>query len=117
MSSKIVIEDLEVFYRVGVSQAERARPQRLLLTIEMAADFSAAAQSDAISDTIDYFTVARRLLEFGARREWKLIEKLGSDIADRLLKEFRPNAVSVTVKKFIIPQTRHVAIRLTKHRS
>ncbi|MEI6078849.1 MAG: dihydroneopterin aldolase, partial [Verrucomicrobiota bacterium] len=49
----IYITGLEVFYRVGVPEAERAEPQRLLLNIELQADFSAAAQSDAIADTVD----------------------------------------------------------------
>ena len=47
--SKISIVDLEVFYHVGVPDEERARPQRLLLTVVMDSDFSAAAASDSIS--------------------------------------------------------------------
>ncbi len=43
--SQISIVDLEVFYRVGVPDAERAHPQRLLLTVEMDFDFSAAAKN------------------------------------------------------------------------
>ena len=66
---KISIVDLEVFYRVGVPDAERAQPQRLLLTVEMESDFSAAARSDSIADTIDYFAVTQRLLKFGEGRE------------------------------------------------
>ena len=112
--SQISIVDLEVFYRVGVPDAERARPQRLLLTVEMASDFSAAAQSDAIADTIDYYAVTRRLLEFGGGREWKLIEKLAADIADAILAEFKPAEVSVAVKKFILPEARHVAVQITR---
>ena len=112
--SQISIVDLEVFYRVGVPDAERAQPQRLLLTVEMEADFSAAAKSDSIADTIDYFAVTQRLLKFGAGREWKLIEKLAADIADAILSEFKPQAASVEVKKFIIPQARHVSVVLAK---
>ena len=67
--SQISIVDLEVFYRVGVPDAERAKPQRLLLTVEMESDFSAAAKSDSIADTIDYFAVTQRLLKFGDGRE------------------------------------------------
>ncbi len=113
-TGKISIVDLEVFYQVGVPDAERAHPQRLLLTIEMESAFSAAAKSDSIADTIDYFAVTRQLLEFGTGREWKLIEKLASDITDSILKEFKPQSVSVEVKKFIIPQTRYVSVRVKK---
>lgn len=110
----ISIVDLEVFYRVGVPDAERVQPQRLLLTIEMETEFSAAAKSDSITDTIDYFAVTQRLLKFGEGREWKLIEKLASDIADAILIEFKPRSVSVDMKKFIIPQARHVSVALKK---
>ncbi len=111
---KISIVDLEVFYRVGVPDAERARPQRLLLTVELESDFAAAAKSDGIADTINYYAVTQRLLKLGEGREWKLIEKLAADIADLVLSEFKPLAVSVEVKKFIIPEARQVSVSLTK---
>ena len=113
-SGKISIVDLEVFYRVGVPDAERAQPQRLLLTVELESDFTAAAKSDGIADTIDYYAVTQRLLQFGEGREWKLIEKLASDIADTVLKEFKPQSVFVEVKKFIIPQARYVSVSITR---
>jgi dihydroneopterin aldolase len=115
--SKISIVDLEVSYRVGVPDAERAQPQRLLLTVEMETDFSAAAKSDSIIDTIDYFAVTQTLLKLGEGREWKLIEKLAADIADVILSGFKPESITVEVKKFIIPQARYVSIHLTKERS
>src|ERR1017187_22029 len=115
--AQISIVDLEVFYRVGVPDAGRAQPQRLLLTVEMEMDFSAAAKSDSIIDTIDYYAVTQHLLKFGEGREWKLIEKLAADIADAILSEFKPQAVTVEVKKFIIPQARYVSVTLHRVRS
>jgi dihydroneopterin aldolase len=112
--AKISIVDLEVFYHVGVPDEERAQPQRLLITIELSCDFTAAAKSDAIAETINYFAVTQRLLKFGDGRSWKLIEKLATDIADAILLEFKPQTVSVEVKKFIIPQAKYVAVKLEK---
>ena len=86
--SQISIVDLEVFYRVGVPDAERAQPQRLLLTVEMESDFSTAAKTDSIADTIDYFAVTQRLLKFGEGKSWKLIEKLAATLPTR----FYPNS-------------------------
>jgi dihydroneopterin aldolase len=107
---KISIVDLEVHYHVGVPDAERTQAQRLLLTIEITSDFTAAAKSDGIADTIDYYAVTQRLLKFGENRNWKLIEKLASDIADMIMADFKPQSVSVEVKKFIIPQARYVGV-------
>lgn len=112
--SQISIVDLEVFYRVGVPAEERARPQRLLLTVEMDCPFSKPAKSDGIADTIDYFAVSQRLLKFGDGHEWRLIEKLAADIADMILAEFKPQIVTVEVKKFPIPQAHHVSVKFTK---
>ncbi len=112
--SKISIVDLEVFYRVGVPDEDRAQPQRLLLTIEMDFDFSKAVKSDGIADTIDYFTVSQRLLKFGEGRSWKLIEKLAADIADMILPEFKPQSVTVEVKKFPMPEARYVSVVAAK---
>ena len=112
----ISIVDLEVFYHVGVPDAERAQPQRLLLTVTMEADVAAAAKSDAIADTIDYFAVTQRLLKFGDGREWRLIEKLAADLTDMILAEFQPQSVAIEVKKFVIPEARHVSVSLMRTR-
>ena len=111
---KIIIHDLEVFYRVGVPDEERANPQRLLLRLEMTGDFSAAATSDDLTRTIDYYQLTRRLLAFGQGRSWKLIEKLAADIAEMVLAEFAPRTVSVEVRKFVIPEARYVAVQLSR---
>ena len=112
--SKITIVDLEVHYRVGVMEEERAKPQRLLLTVEMNFDFSSASLSDGIEQTIDYYAVTQDLLKFGEGRSWKLLEKLVANIADLILTQYRPRAVLVEVKKFVIPQARYVSVTLSK---
>jgi 7,8-dihydroneopterin aldolase/epimerase/oxygenase len=115
--SNISIVDLEVFYHVGITDEERAQPQRLLVTVDMKFDFSSAAVSDRIGRTIDYFAVSQRVLKLGEKRTWKLIEKVATDIADKILVEFRPQSVTVEVKKFVIPQARYVSVSLTRERS
>ena len=115
--SKISIVDLEVFYCVGVGEAERATPQRLLLTVEMLFDFSSAAVSDRIERTIDYYAVSQMLLKYGEGRSWKLLERLVTKVADEILTEFKAQAVSVEVKKFIIPEARYVSVQFSKARS
>ena len=112
--NKIIIKDLEVFYHVGVPDVERAQPQRLLVSVEMEHDFYEAAKTDDLTKTIDYFAVSQRLLKFGEGRSWKLIEKLANDIADMVVQEFHASAVTVEIKKFIIPEAQFVAVRLVK---
>ncbi len=114
--SKITIADLEVFYCVGVGDEERAKPQRLLVTIEISFDFFSAAISDRVEKTINYQEIVDDLLKFGENRSWKLIEKLATNIAEMILTRYRPRAVTVEVKKFVIPQAKQVAVSLTQTR-
>ena len=114
--AKITIVDLEVFYRVGVPDEERAKPQRLLVTVEMSLDFTSAIASDRVERTINYQTVVDELSQFGEGRSWKLIEKLASNIADLVLAKYTPDAVMVEVKKFSIPQAGFVSVSLGKAR-
>jgi len=110
----ITIKDLEVWYCVGVPDDERARPQRLALTVELDLDCAPAAATDDLSRTIDYYAVTRRLAELGQGRSWRLIETLAVDMANLILAEFGARRVSVEVKKFILPNTRYVAVKVAR---
>ena len=113
---QIVIQDLEVFYRVGVPDEERAEPQRLLLTLELDHDFTPAAKTDDLTKTIDYARLSCWLLAFGEGREWKLIETLAVELAEMILREFQPQRVRLEVKKFVLPEARFVSVRITRSR-
>lgn len=115
--SKITIVDLEVHYAVGVTDQERAKPQRLLLTIDLKVDFTSASISDRIEKTINYQVLVDELLKFGEGRSWKLLEKLVANVADLILAKYRPDSVLVEAKKFSIPQARYVAVSLTRSRT
>jgi FolB domain-containing protein len=112
----IRIVDLEVSYHVGVPDSERANAQRLLVSVDLWHDFDAAATGDDLSRTIDYYAVSRRILAFGEGRSWKLIEKLAGDLASMVLSDFRPQKVRVEVKKFILPEARHVSVEVLRPR-
>lgn len=110
----IVIQDVEVRFHVGVPEAERTQPQRLLISVELDLDTRAAAAADDLAQTVNYFDLRQRIVRLGDGREWKLIETLAEDIARLVLGEPRVQAVRVEVKKFILPETRHVAVRIER---
>lgn len=113
---KITIRDLEVYYRVGVPEAERANPQKLLLTLDLSLDLNAAAATDELSATVDYDALSQEILQFGKGRNWKLIETVASQVADLALRRKQVMAVTVEVKKFIIPQAQYVSVILRRTR-
>jgi dihydroneopterin aldolase len=114
---QIVIQDVEVSYRVGVTNHERVRTQRLTVSVVLDHDIAQAAAADDVTKTIDYFLVSRRILGFGEGRSWKLIETIAVDMCDMILREFKPTAVSVEIKKFVISEARWVSVRIRRPQS
>ena len=110
----ITIKDLEVRYCVGVTDAEREQPQRLLLTLDIGLDFTNAIARDDLRRTIDYAKVCQRILTFGEGRSWKLIEKLAVDLTYVLQREFGALFARVEVKKFVIPEAAYVSVTVER---
>ena len=85
--------------RHGVRDAEREQAQEFRVDVEVDADLAAAARSDRLDDTVDYTMVraaAKDVIEGPSR---KLLESLATDIAQRVLKLPRVEAVAVRVTK------------------
>ena len=116
-TDKIIIEEIEIPFRIGVPEEERAKPQLLRLSIVIEHSLQTAALSDDLAQTIDYGTLAEELASFGEGKEWKLLERLAHDLALWILRRFGAEQVTVEAKKFILPNTRHVAVRLTRSKA
>ena len=114
MKDKISIAEIEVECRIGVPDEERSAPQRLLISLELEKNLSIAARSDDLTKTIDYHVVWLRVREICSEKERRLIETLAEEIAEIILREFMPETVRVEIRKFILPETRHVAVRIER---
>ncbi|MDD5350845.1 MAG: dihydroneopterin aldolase [Chthoniobacteraceae bacterium] len=114
MPDQIHIEALEVRAPIGVPEAERAEPQRLTvtLTLEPRADFRAL--DDRIEATVDYAAVCEAIQALAAARPRRLIETLAEEIASALLEGYPLRRVEVEVRKFILPETAYVAVRVAR---
>lgn len=108
MIDQIHIEELEVFARVGVSDDERAQPQRLTLNATMWP--SVTELHDDIVNTVNYSTAAEAVKAFISRHEYKLIETLADETAAHLLAQFKLRKVAVEVRKFVLPDTDYVSV-------
>ncbi|MEI8292707.1 MAG: dihydroneopterin aldolase [bacterium] len=109
--SEILINSLRVKTRIGVPDEERMEPQEIEidLRIQPARDFREL--QDDIGLTVDYAAVCRRASELAAERPRRLIETLAREIAEMILEEFSAALTEVEIRKFILPRTRHVAVR------
>ncbi len=114
MTDVILVSNLAVRASIGVPDAERAEPQRLLVSLALTPRRAFDAMGDEVAHTIDYAAVCERVKVLAAARARKLIETLASDVAEMILAEFACARVEVEVRKFILPETEHVAVRLTR---
>ena len=114
MNDRILICDIETQCSIGVPDEERQTPQRLLISLELEGDFTKASVEDNLMTTIDYHEVYLRVKEVCAERERKLIETLAEDIASSILTKFRVKCVTVEIKKFILPATAYVSVKIER---
>jgi dihydroneopterin aldolase len=113
----IEIRGLEVNAHIGVPEAERAEPQRLLVDLRLRPPRDFSRLPDSIVATVDYFVVTQRVVALAAERPRQLIETLADDIATAVLREFAVRRVEVTVRKFILPNTEFVAVHCARERN
>mgnify|MGYP000523647932 CR=1 FL=1 len=75
----VFLRDLRIDTVIGIYGWERRTRQTLIFDLEMSADIARAAASDDISDTLNYKSVAKRLIEFVGQSEYQLVETLADD--------------------------------------
>ncbi|MDD5262548.1 MAG: dihydroneopterin aldolase [Methylacidiphilales bacterium] len=115
MSDTIIIEGLQVFTRIGVPEDERANAQKLEISITFPlANLKKAARLDDIGLTVDYFQVAQLAKSVAHERPRKLIETLAEDLAAAILRQFAVKWVGIEIRKFILPDARHVSVRIKR---
>jgi FolB domain-containing protein len=96
---QIFIKDLLCRGVIGITDNERAQPQDILINIVIFADNRAVSQSDAIEDTINYRTIAKRVLAYVEKAGRHTVEALAEDIARLALEEKGALGVRVRVEK------------------
>jgi dihydroneopterin aldolase len=112
----IEIQELELLARIGVPDAERDEPQRLTMSMTLWPLAGFAGLNDDIAEAVDYAVVCREVKELVSHREDRLIETLASATADFLLRSYRLKRVRIELRKFILPDTKHVAVVVLRDR-
>ena len=99
MADRIELRGLKVHGRHGVFDHERANGQDFLIDITVWIDLADAAASDDLADTYDYGALAQLAADVVAGPPRNLIETVGTEIADQVMKDHRVHAVEVVVHK------------------
>ncbi|MCZ6719181.1 MAG: dihydroneopterin aldolase [Gammaproteobacteria bacterium] len=84
----IYLRDLRIETIIGVNEWERRVKQTVVLDVDIGTDIGKAATSDSVEDTLNYKTVAKRLMAFVGESEFQLVETLAERTAEMLVNEF-----------------------------
>lgn len=84
---------------MGVTAAERSKPQEVVISVTLHADLSRAGRSDRLRDSIDYKALKLKILALAEGTTFNLIERLAQEVADIGLSDKRVVQVDVSVQK------------------
>ena len=96
---QVIIKDLVARGIIGLNDWEREKPQEILINIVLFADLRKAGVSDAIQDSVNYRTVAKRVLAHAESAQRQTVEALAADLARICLDEPGVQKVRVRVEK------------------
>ena len=97
---RILIKDLLLRGILGINPEERKNRQDILINVVMYADTRLAAQSDEMTDSVNYRTIAKAMIAHVEEGTPKLVERLVAELARMVFEtDDRVQAVEVTVEK------------------
>ena len=95
----IVIKDLLLRGIIGVNEWERKTEQDILVNVTLTADLNRAGQTDDLGDTVNYRTVAKKIIAHVEGTQRFTLEALAADIAAICLAEPGVRRARVRVEK------------------
>ena len=99
MTDTVFIKGLKAASVIGCYDWERDIRQTLVIDLELKADFTHAAQSDALADALDYAAISRRVIAVCDESRFQLLEALAGHLASIVLAEFSVERLRMTITK------------------
>jgi dihydroneopterin aldolase len=117
MTPILSLVDLELTCHLGVPAEERAQSQKILCTaVFPVPNLKKAADTDKLEHTVNYYDLSQLLKKTAKQKERKLIETLATDLSQAALAAFPLPWIDLELKKFILPDTRHISFQARFHR-
>lgn len=115
---KIFLRGLEVECIIGFIEWERRIKQRIQIDLELPVDCTKAARSDDVIDTLDYKSVAKRVIAFVEASDFMLVETMAHRMAMLILEEFGIEWVRIWINKpGAIRGSRDVGVAIERNRT
>ena len=99
----INVEKIPCYCSIGIDPEERKIGQQLLVDVSVDIDSSSATSTDNINNTFSYVDIYKTVQKIGTSKPHSLIEALGEDIANALLKHPLVIKAKIKVHKPHIP--------------
>ncbi len=96
---EIFIKDLLVRGIIGVNDDERHSPQDILINVVLFADIHQAGETDQIEFSVNYRTIAKKVIAHTEKSQRFTVEALATDLAGLCLAEPNVQKVRVRVEK------------------
>lgn len=113
----IRIKKLKISTLIGVPDEERAQPQELCVSVEMTPEVAFDQLNDEIEGGVDYYQVSLEIQKVASAHPRKLIETLAEDLASHILQNFKVLRVDIEVEKYILKNTDHVGVKISRPRA
>jgi dihydroneopterin aldolase len=105
----------------GATAAERELAWRFEVDVELELDLATSGRSDRLTDTVDYGSICRTVLEVQSGRTFHLLEALAHAMVEALAARFPAASVRLEARKLAPPrcpgQPQYAAVRLERPRS
>lgn len=103
MSDSVFVRGLEFEGNHGYTAAERRGTRRFRVNLMLELSLAAAASSDRIVDTVDYWKVSEIVVALGTKSTYKLLEALAGAIGHKIQELYPRAQVVIELEKLAPP--------------
>ncbi len=113
----VFVRDLTLLALIGIHDAERIKPQRIVVNIDLSVQEAESPMPDDISHVVSYEIIVKKCEAIVAEGHVNLVETLAEKFAETCLKDKRVTAARVRIEKpDIIPNARSVGVEIERAR-
>ena len=113
----VFVRDLTLLALIGIHDAEKIKPQRIVVSIDLSVQELDSPMPDDISHVVSYEIIVKKCEAIVAEGHVNLVETLAEKFAEACLKDRRVAAARVRIEKpDIIPNAKSVGVEIERAR-
>ncbi len=113
----VFVRELTLLALIGIHDAEKIKPQRIVVNIDLSVQETDGPMPDDISHVVSYEIIVKKCEAIVAEGHVNLVETLAEKFAEACLKDKRVVAARVRIEKpDIIPNAKSVGVEIERVR-